>query len=211
MCYQIVELYSACRCLYYQHAVDRCAAFDRPGHFVTKKTILVGYACANHSAQIYHEPSASVSATGGRTPTRPPSNQAVQEIRQSERAVPSGRVVAGQSCGSHLMPSTGSNLQVHFLGHQTHADMLSHLYRQVPTKIREKLSHCSQSQSSIFLSWDITLTESVDTLIFFLRGCAGFIVWLMATTAWTVVTQTDIQDGFGIGVFRWHSRSSVGG
>ncbi|KAH6844996.1 hypothetical protein B0I37DRAFT_416570 [Chaetomium sp. MPI-CAGE-AT-0009] len=23
MCYQLVELYSACRCLYYQHAVDR--------------------------------------------------------------------------------------------------------------------------------------------------------------------------------------------
>lgn len=50
MCYQIVELYSACRCLYYQHAVDRCAAFDRPGHSITRKTILVGYACANHSA-----------------------------------------------------------------------------------------------------------------------------------------------------------------
>ncbi|SPQ22219.1 a6d9ed9e-7d00-4ecc-a226-2f5857aa2d31 [Thermothielavioides terrestris] len=23
MCYQLIELYSACRCLYYQHAVDR--------------------------------------------------------------------------------------------------------------------------------------------------------------------------------------------
>jgi hypothetical protein len=32
MCYQLFELYSACRCLYYQHAVDRCAAYGRPGH-----------------------------------------------------------------------------------------------------------------------------------------------------------------------------------
>jgi hypothetical protein len=51
MCYQVVELYSACRCLYYQHAVDRCAAYGRPGHRVTKRTILVGYACQDHSSQ----------------------------------------------------------------------------------------------------------------------------------------------------------------
>lgn len=49
MCYQLVELYSACRCLYYQHAVDRCAAYGRPGHGVTRRTILVGYACQDHS------------------------------------------------------------------------------------------------------------------------------------------------------------------
>ncbi|KAI1344702.1 hypothetical protein F5Y15DRAFT_410402 [Xylariaceae sp. FL0016] len=49
MCYQLTELYSACRCLYYQHAVDRCAAYGRPGHGITKRTILVGYACQDHS------------------------------------------------------------------------------------------------------------------------------------------------------------------
>ncbi|KAI0148734.1 hypothetical protein GGR57DRAFT_504851 [Xylariaceae sp. FL1272] len=49
MCYQITEVYSSCRCLYYKHAVDRCAAYGRPGHAVSKKTILVGYACAVHS------------------------------------------------------------------------------------------------------------------------------------------------------------------
>ena len=49
MCYQLVELYSACRCLYYQHAVDRCAAYGRPGHGVQRRTILVGYACGEHS------------------------------------------------------------------------------------------------------------------------------------------------------------------
>ncbi|KAI0472954.1 hypothetical protein GGR56DRAFT_667245 [Xylariaceae sp. FL0804] len=49
MCYQLVELYSACRCPYYTHAVDRCAAYGRPGHGITKRTILVGYACQEHS------------------------------------------------------------------------------------------------------------------------------------------------------------------
>ncbi|KAK8025383.1 hypothetical protein PG990_003206 [Apiospora arundinis] len=53
MCYQVVELYSACRCLYYQHAVDRCPSYGRPGHSITKRTILVGYACAAHSQQSY--------------------------------------------------------------------------------------------------------------------------------------------------------------
>ena len=49
MCYQLIELYSACRCLYYQHAIDRCAAFGQPGHGVQRRTILVGYACSDHS------------------------------------------------------------------------------------------------------------------------------------------------------------------
>ncbi|KAK3904147.1 hypothetical protein C8A05DRAFT_13945 [Staphylotrichum tortipilum] len=50
MCYQLVELYSACRCLYYQHAVDRCAAYGRPGHGIQRRTILVGYACSDHTS-----------------------------------------------------------------------------------------------------------------------------------------------------------------
>ncbi|KAK3365400.1 hypothetical protein B0H63DRAFT_497322 [Podospora didyma] len=50
MCYQLVELYSACRCLYYQHAVDRCAAYGQPGHGIQRRTILVGYACSDHSS-----------------------------------------------------------------------------------------------------------------------------------------------------------------
>ncbi|KAK4144317.1 uncharacterized protein C8A04DRAFT_11596 [Dichotomopilus funicola] len=50
MCYQLVERYSACRCLYYQHAVDRCAAYGRPGHGIQLRTILVGYACSDHTS-----------------------------------------------------------------------------------------------------------------------------------------------------------------
>ncbi|KAI1350688.1 hypothetical protein F5Y01DRAFT_315543 [Xylaria sp. FL0043] len=49
MCFQVVEVYAVCRCLYYQHAVDRCAAYGRPGHEVSRKTIPVGYACSVHS------------------------------------------------------------------------------------------------------------------------------------------------------------------
>ncbi|ORY59611.1 uncharacterized protein BCR38DRAFT_350894 [Pseudomassariella vexata] len=51
MCLQVVERYSACRCLYYQHAVDRCGNYGRPGHAVTRRTILVGYACQDHAQQ----------------------------------------------------------------------------------------------------------------------------------------------------------------
>ena len=62
MCYQVVELYAACRCLYYQHAIDRCAAYGR--HAIQKRTILVGYACTEHSqhasaAQEYMQPAYS--------------------------------------------------------------------------------------------------------------------------------------------------------
>lgn len=49
MCYQITELYSGCRCLSYQHALDRCASYGRPGHSIQKRTVLVGYACKAHS------------------------------------------------------------------------------------------------------------------------------------------------------------------
>lgn len=50
MCYQVLELYSACRCLYYQHAVDRCPRYGKRGHGITQRTILVGYACMDHSS-----------------------------------------------------------------------------------------------------------------------------------------------------------------
>ncbi|EME82616.1 uncharacterized protein MYCFIDRAFT_136993 [Pseudocercospora fijiensis CIRAD86] len=49
MCLQVVERYSVCRCLYYKHAVDPCAARAQRGHCVQEKTVLVGYACEQHS------------------------------------------------------------------------------------------------------------------------------------------------------------------
>ncbi|EOA91466.1 uncharacterized protein SETTUDRAFT_84977 [Exserohilum turcica Et28A] len=50
MCYQVVERYSVCRCLYYKHAIDPCAAHGQRGHVVQEKTVLVGYACNVHSS-----------------------------------------------------------------------------------------------------------------------------------------------------------------
>lgn len=48
MCYQIVERYAVCKCLYHRHAVDPCNNYGRPGHEVTEKTVLVGFACPDH-------------------------------------------------------------------------------------------------------------------------------------------------------------------
>ncbi|PQE11422.1 hypothetical protein CJF31_00001246 [Rutstroemia sp. NJR-2017a BVV2] len=49
MCFVIVERYSVCRCIYYTHAVDMCAAYGTPGHPVQERTVLVGYTCDAHS------------------------------------------------------------------------------------------------------------------------------------------------------------------
>lgn len=49
MCYQLLELYSACRCFYYQHPIDRCAGYGRSGHGIERRTIYVGYSCGAHS------------------------------------------------------------------------------------------------------------------------------------------------------------------
>jgi hypothetical protein len=50
-CYQVVERYSVCRCLYYKHAINACAAHGQRGHVVQEKTVLVGYACSSHTNQ----------------------------------------------------------------------------------------------------------------------------------------------------------------
>ncbi|KAF2091106.1 hypothetical protein K490DRAFT_33572 [Saccharata proteae CBS 121410] len=50
MCYQVVERYAVCRCLYHKHSVDPCSSYGQYGHPVQEKTVLVGYACSVHSA-----------------------------------------------------------------------------------------------------------------------------------------------------------------
>lgn len=50
-CFQIVERYSMCRCLYYKHDLHHrpnCHCSDTPNHKVPERTILVGYACEFH-------------------------------------------------------------------------------------------------------------------------------------------------------------------
>lgn len=55
MCFQVTELYNSCRCLYYQHAVDRCPQYGRRGHTIRQQTKYVGNACANHSQRLYNQ------------------------------------------------------------------------------------------------------------------------------------------------------------
>ncbi|KAJ5782106.1 hypothetical protein N7457_003880 [Penicillium paradoxum] len=50
MCYKVVERYSVCKCLYFEHSVDPCSAYGQRGHEVQEKTVLVGYTCDKHSA-----------------------------------------------------------------------------------------------------------------------------------------------------------------
>jgi hypothetical protein len=51
MCYKVVERYSVCKCLYFQHSIDPCQAYGQRGHCVQEKTVLVGYACETHSTR----------------------------------------------------------------------------------------------------------------------------------------------------------------
>jgi len=60
MCYQLVELYSICRCPYLQHAVDRCSLHGLPGHGVTQRTIFAQLACADHTESVAPLPDLSL-------------------------------------------------------------------------------------------------------------------------------------------------------
>lgn len=51
MCYQLVERYAACKCLYFRHAVDPCERYGQRGHTVQERIVLVGYACPSHSSR----------------------------------------------------------------------------------------------------------------------------------------------------------------
>ncbi|KAH0536674.1 hypothetical protein FGG08_006469 [Glutinoglossum americanum] len=51
MCFQVVERYELCRCLYYLHSIDPCEDYGKSGHVIERKTLLVGYTCRNHSAR----------------------------------------------------------------------------------------------------------------------------------------------------------------
>jgi hypothetical protein len=56
MCYLVVERYSFCRCVYYQHDLEKCAKFGEKGHErarVKERTVLVGRACGVHSEYPY--------------------------------------------------------------------------------------------------------------------------------------------------------------
>lgn len=49
MCYQVIERYAVCKCKYYVHAVDKCAAYSPNGHAIEEKEVLVGHTCDKHA------------------------------------------------------------------------------------------------------------------------------------------------------------------
>ncbi|KAJ5895593.1 hypothetical protein N7495_007284 [Penicillium taxi] len=66
MCFKVVERFSVCKCVYFEHSVDPCSAYGQRGHAVQEKTVLVGYACSIHSTRATSSYSSS-SVTGGRS------------------------------------------------------------------------------------------------------------------------------------------------
>ncbi|OTB04211.1 hypothetical protein M426DRAFT_321063 [Hypoxylon sp. CI-4A] len=97
-----------------------------------------------------------------------------------------------------LMPPIGSKLLVHLMENPTHASVLPELYKGVPKKLREKLSPCPRRGTSD--GWGLAFNEGVDIFMFFLYGCAGFLVCLAAALIWTTI-RNDIQGGTGLGAF----------
>src|SRR3954453_17873705 len=70
MCCQVIERYSACRCIYYLHSIDPCGNYGKYGHQVQQKTVLVGYSCQSHfgypgsrpSSRLWRKPDSSGNA-----------------------------------------------------------------------------------------------------------------------------------------------------
>ncbi|KAM7212825.1 hypothetical protein V8F06_011771, partial [Rhypophila decipiens] len=86
MCFQIVELFSACRCLYYQHPVDKCSAYGRPGHGIQRRTILVGVACFVHPIEDRDSHQQEVEKSGDK-PANPSPSALNSEIDNPEADV----------------------------------------------------------------------------------------------------------------------------
>ena len=64
-CIQLIERYSACGCLYFEHSVDPCSAINTIGHEIVVKDVLVAYFCS------YHDPVKGVPTSKPEEPTLP--------------------------------------------------------------------------------------------------------------------------------------------
>jgi len=62
MCYQVIEKYAECGCIYHIHRADPCSLAKQPGHLVRKRETQVGYACTRHSIR-GAQPSANAKAS----------------------------------------------------------------------------------------------------------------------------------------------------
>lgn len=73
MCYQSVDLYAPCHCLYYRHPVARCRLYGRPGHVIRQRTTIIEYACSYHgpASGEYDDDPAFTMATPSSAYTKP--------------------------------------------------------------------------------------------------------------------------------------------
>lgn len=105
MCFQPSELYSACRCLYYQHIIDRCAAFGRPGHPIQNRTILVGSACHAHSTSNDIDASQNKPSSSSGDPTSATDSNFVGGYFQRAAELGSPSFHLTQTAGPRLSPN----------------------------------------------------------------------------------------------------------
>ncbi|KAI0137843.1 hypothetical protein F4776DRAFT_621371 [Hypoxylon sp. NC0597] len=112
MCYQLIERYSACHCLYYQHAIDRCAAYGKEGHRTTARNILVGYACSNHQSKDFGFSSSTRPKTREKpkpTPALTPTKQPKSQPRKADDSPPIDRVTLSKPNLSRSSPESEDN------------------------------------------------------------------------------------------------------
>ena len=102
--------------------------------------------------------------------------------------------------GSHLdvIPPIGPNLLTHLFEHPEHADVVPTIWNRIPRKLRAELKACPTRGSS--LGWGLQLVEGMEWLLFFILGCAGFLLCLLVAVVWSAV-RGDVQGGFAIGGF----------
>jgi len=87
MCYQLVEKYSACRCLYYEHPIERCPQYGRSGHPIARRVILVGYCCVEHGSQSRVSISTASSALAPRSSRQPFRQQPTRQLSRATSVV----------------------------------------------------------------------------------------------------------------------------
>lgn len=97
-----------------------------------------------------------------------------------------------------IIPPIGPNLLAHFFDHPDHADVIPVIWNRIPRKLHAELTACPRRGSSI--GWGLQLAEGLDWFLFFVLGCAGFLVCLVIAVVWSLLLG-DIQTGFSIGGF----------
>ena len=126
MCYQLVEYYVACRCIYYIHAIDECPCADQRGHPVTKRGFGIGHACPKHSIcgafqqhlvikQQQDDPAGEFKRSG-KGDAKPPNNPSItwydtddQDLQKAAAAYATKETSINRTLEGFVAPSTGKH------------------------------------------------------------------------------------------------------